>query len=209
MALEPSKVRLKNHIAKAAIAESFCRGSPHNPNELFTSLYSKWAKGGTTLIITGHMFVDRNHTVLPQDPVLDKDSNLSLFKSYAESCALNNCKVVVQLNHPGRQVPESTNKSTIYQFYSNIIFRNVVSVSDVKVAFPGFVKPRPLSEEEIKRLIKLFGESAQLTKDIGFNGVEIHGAHGYLISQFLSPKTNPRLMNTEGVFRIGLVSYSK
>lgn len=95
----PIKLRcgltLKNRLAKGAMAESFCNPRTHDPNELFVKLYSAWAQGGIGLQITGHIMVDKNYKAFPGDAAIHKDSNVEMYKKYAQASKLNNALTVV------------------------------------------------------------------------------------------------------------------
>lgn len=172
---------VKNRLFKAAMSEGLAY-QDKNPNQLHQDLYRRWAEGGSGIVVTGNVMVDRNALGEPGNVVLDCDSNQSSFINWSKNGTINNTKLWMQLNHPGRQSPKSVSKQP---------------VAPSAVPFDSYLKtffnpPRELTKEEIHRLIKQFGLSAQLAKETGFSGVQIHGAHGYLISQFLSPHTNRR-----------------
>jgi 2,4-dienoyl-CoA reductase-like NADH-dependent reductase (Old Yellow Enzyme family) len=103
-------------------------------------------------------------------------------KSWAKNATANGTQCWVQLNHPGKQSPKGLNKETVSP--SAIPFRK-----DMRSFFDT---PRELTEAEILDLINRFAFAAKMVKEAGFSGVQIHGAHGYLVSQFLSPHHNQR-----------------
>jgi len=172
---------IKNRLFKSAMSEQLGTRD-HNPTPGLATLYSRWAQGGIGLAITGNVMIDRTALGEPKNVVLDEHSDLALFKKWAEAGLKNNAQIWPQLNHPGKQVP-------------NFICKEPVSPSAISLGGgleKGFNKPRALTEPEIFDIIKKFALSAKLSKQAGFSGVQIHGAHGYLVSQFLSPRHNQR-----------------
>lgn len=173
---------LKNRLVKAAMEENLADEN-QLPGQALLNLYEAWAKGGVGLIITGNVMVDHLAMTGPGGVVLEKNSPLAPFKKWAETAKQNNCKVWMQINHPGRQVYKRMGGK-------------VLSPSDVALDLGKhsklFATPKAMSEDEIEDVIKRFTTSAILAEAAGFDGVEIHAAHGYLLAQFLSPLTNKR-----------------
>lgn len=179
----PCGLRLKNRLVKAAMTEGLA-GPEGLPNERHVRLYRTWAEGGGAVLITGNVMIDGSHLERPGNVILDRKPNAavrSAFRSWAEAGSSEGSQMWMQLSHPGRQTQKRVNP-------------NPKSSSDVKLSIPGgqFSKPSPLSAEEINDLIDRFASAAQVAKESGFSGVQVHGAHGYLISQFLSPMANRR-----------------
>ncbi|WP_310620059.1 NADH:flavin oxidoreductase/NADH oxidase family protein [Flexibacterium corallicola] len=172
---------LKNRFFKAAMSEQLADRA-HNPTSEITNLYRAWAKGGAALVVTGNIMVDRRQLGEPKNVVLDSHSDLKKFKEWAKAGAGNNTQVWVQLNHPGKQVPNFINSKPVAP--SAIPFKGALRAN--------FAPPRALQETEIYEVIDQFAKSAQLAKNAGFQGIQIHAAHGYLINQFLSPRHNRR-----------------
>lgn len=172
---------IKNRLFKSAMSEQL--GTKlHNPKSGLAKLYKRWAVGGIGLSITGNIMVDRTALGEPKNVVLDQQSDLTHFKAWAEAGLCNGSQIWTQLNHPGKQIP-------------NFICQEPVSPSAIELTGgleKGFNKPRALEESEILDIISKFVVSAKLSKQVGFSGVQIHGAHGYLVSQFLSPRHNQR-----------------
>jgi 2,4-dienoyl-CoA reductase-like NADH-dependent reductase (Old Yellow Enzyme family) len=164
---------LPNRIAKAALSE--CLSSPgFAPGDEIKTLYRRWADSGQGLTITGNVMVDQRYIGEPGNVVVEDERHFDDLKS-GGSIGL------VQINHPGRQTP-----------------RSLVSkpVAPSAIAVPGmagsFATPRELTGEEIEEIIERFAATARIVTAAGFDGVQIHGAHGYLVSQFLSPLSNQR-----------------
>ncbi|RMF19399.1 MAG: NADH:flavin oxidoreductase/NADH oxidase family protein [Candidatus Dadabacteria bacterium] len=174
---------IKNRIFKSAMSETLARGD-HAPNERHATLYRRWAEGGGGLIITGNVMIDGRHLGEPGNVVVEDERHLDTLRRWAAAGTVNQTQLWVQLNHPGRQAP-------------GFLAQGGRPVAPSAVGFSGamsrtFPTPRPLEEAEIEDIIARFGRSAGIVKKAGFTGVQIHGAHGYLVSQFLSPRTNRR-----------------
>ena len=178
----PNGSILKNRIAKSAMSENI--GTLSNaPTKTLINAYKVWAKGNPGLLITGNVMIDRKALGEPRNVVVEDYTHFDLLKSWAKSIEGTGVHLWPQLNHPGRQAFRPINKE-------------IVAPSAVPLKMGGaskiFKLARPLIEEEIWDIIKRFGNSARIMKEAGFTGCQIHGAHGYLISQFLSPISNTR-----------------
>ena len=179
----PCGLVLKNRLVKAAMTEGLA-GPDGLPNEKHVRLYRTWAEGGAAVLITGNVMIDGSHLERPGNVILDhqpSDTERAAIRNWAEAGSVDGCQMWMQLSHPGRQTPKSVNP-------------NPRSASDIKLRLPGgqFARPTPLTGEEILILVERFASAALTAKECGFSGVQIHGAHGYLISQFLSPVSNHR-----------------
>jgi 2,4-dienoyl-CoA reductase-like NADH-dependent reductase (Old Yellow Enzyme family) len=172
---------IKNRLFKSAMSEQLGT-KQHQPTKGLTTLYGRWAKGGIGLAITGNIMIDRTALGEPKNVVLDEQSDLAPFKQWAEAGKQGGAHIWPQLNHPGKQIP-------------SYICEEPVAPSAVSLGRgleKGFNLPKALIEEEILDIIEKFATSAKLAKEAGFTGVQIHGAHGYLVSQFLSSRHNQR-----------------
>lgn len=177
----PSGTIIKNRLAKSAMSEAL--GTMDNrPTPELARLYSRWAKGGTGLLITGNVMIDRAALGEPGNVVIEDDKDLKSLSAWAEAGKQNGAEIWVQLNHPGKQSPNFLSKEPVSP--SAIGYKGALKHS--------FNKPRALTEKEILNLIERFATAAGVCKQAGFTGVQIHGAHGYLVSQFLSPIHNQR-----------------
>lgn len=174
-------VTIKNRIGKSAMSEAL--GTTDNrPTELLPALYRQWAKGGTGLVITGNVMIDHRALGEPNNVVIENDSELAQLKHWAQAGTENDTQLWVQLNHPGKQSP-------------NLVSKQPVAPSAIPLdeKFKNYFNPpKELSEADIEDLIARFARAAAICKQAGFTGVQIHGAHGYLVSQFLSPVHNQR-----------------
>lgn len=175
------KQTFKNRIIKGAMSEALANDAGQ-PNDLHLGLYEAWAKGGLGCAITGNVMVDWRAKNEPGVVVVEDERFLPQLKQWAEVGQRYGMVQLVQLSHPGRQCPKGLNKETVAP--SAIGFSPALATM--------FGTPRALTEAEILDIIQRFATAAQVCEKAGFEGVQLHGAHGYLISQFLSPLTNQR-----------------
>lgn len=173
--------RLKNRLAKSAMSEALA-ARDGAPNALHETLYRQWAEGGVGLCITGNVMIDRRALGEPGNVVIEDERHLAALQRWAAAGTGNGTQLWMQINHPGRQAPKGLNRETVAP--SAVPFR-----ADLQ-AF--FATPRELSAAEIGDIVARFGRTAGIAQRAGFTGVQIHGAHGYLVSQFLSPHQNRR-----------------
>jgi 2,4-dienoyl-CoA reductase-like NADH-dependent reductase (Old Yellow Enzyme family) len=175
----PTGVRLPNRIAKAALSEAL-GDADNSPDDRIVALYRRWAQGGYGLLITGNIMVDRAHLGEPGNIAIEDDRALPALTAWAKAAHDGGAAIFAQLNHPGRQ--------------SNLlnIGHQPVAPSAVPLAMPGATTPRALTPAEIEDIIERFATAAAICEEAGFDGVELHAAHGYLITQFLSPLMNLR-----------------
>lgn len=178
----PCGLTLKNRLVKASMEENLANAQ-QLPDQALNNLYSKWAAGGVGLILTGNVMIDHLAMTGPGGVALEADSPLPPFKTLANKSKQNDCRIIMQINHPGRQVFKKMGGK-------------VLSPSDIALdmgAHSGlFTAPKPMNEAEIADLIERFSATAKQAQEAGFDGVQIHAAHGYLLAQFLSPLTNKR-----------------
>ena len=177
----PNGTTIKNRFFKSAMSEGMGTRD-FQPKKNIATLYKRWAEGGTGLIITGNIMVDPKGTAEPGNIVFDKNSNMEILKEWAKQGQQHGAKVMVQLNHPGKQAPKTVSKQTVAP--SAVPLGNGLNKL--------FSTPRALTTSEVEELVQKFVTSAKIAKEAGFSGVQIHAAHGYLISQFLSPHDNRR-----------------
>ena len=177
----PNGTTIKNRFFKSAMSEGMGTRD-FQPKKNIATLYKRWAEGGTGLIITGNIMVDPKGTAEPGNIVFDKSSNMEILKNWAKQGQQHGAKVMVQLNHPGKQAPKTVSKQTVAP--SAVPLGNGLNKL--------FSTPRALTTSEVEELVQKFVTSAKVAKEAGFSGVQIHAAHGYLISQFLSPHDNRR-----------------
>lgn len=175
----PNGVTLKNRIVKSAMSEAL--GDAHNnPTRAQIDLFARWSAGGAALLITGNTPVDRMHLEHAGNFVLDPTSDMAQVKALVAAGQSGGAKILAQLAHAGRQTPEAINT-------------HPTSISDVALTLPGYGAPKPATEAAIDAVIAKFAQSARFAEDAEFDGVEIHAAHGYLLSSALSPRINTRM----------------
>ncbi|MEH8177170.1 NADH:flavin oxidoreductase/NADH oxidase family protein [Aeromonas veronii] len=182
----PNGSQLINRLAKAAMEENMA-DRDHAPSEALIRLYRTWAEGGAGLIITGNVMVDGHAMTGAGGVVLDTPALspqlVGRFRAWAEAAKSGGAQIWMQINHPGRQMPAALGQPTL-------------APSAVPMALGSFSKqfspPRAMSEADIAEVKARFINTALLAQRLGFDGVQIHAAHGYLLSQFLSPLTNQR-----------------
>ena len=179
----PSGNVINNRIGKSAMTERMA--DPCNiVSQRHLNLYERWADGGCGLLISGNIMVDRFNLEGAGNIILDH-RNFSLqadrLKHLTKIATKSKTHFWAQLSHAGRQTPYQINKSPL-------------APSSVQLKIPGrrYGVPKEMSEEDIYHTIDQFVQSAKLAKRVGFTGIQLHAAHGYLLSQFLSPKTNIR-----------------
>lgn len=154
----------------------------NRPTELLVNLYDAWAKGGTGLVITGNVMVDRLALGEPGNVAIEDERDLALLRRWAQAGSRDDTQLWVQLNHPGKQSPNMVSKQPV-----------APSAIPLEPRFSSYFNPpRELSAADIESVIERFAMAAAVVKKAGFTGVQIHGAHGYLVSQFLSPHHNQR-----------------
>jgi 2,4-dienoyl-CoA reductase-like NADH-dependent reductase (Old Yellow Enzyme family) len=174
---------LKNRIAKAAMTEGLAGGDNH-ANARFVELYRRWGEGGAGLIITGNILVDRWHLERGGNLAIEgQQSNhaLAMLADMAKAAKADGAQIWAQLNHAGRQTQKMINRNP-----------KAPSHIGLKMGNGRFATPTPLSSAEIEKAIEAFVFAAKTVESAGFDGVQMHAAHGYLVSQFLSPLSNRR-----------------
>ena len=174
-------IPFKNRIIKAAMSEALANDAGQ-PSQLHFNLYEAWAKGGLGCAISGNVMVDFRAKNEPGVVVVESERDLAQLKQWAQVGKQHGMVQLIQLSHPGRQCPKGLNKETVAP--SAVPFSPMLATT--------FGTPRELREDEILDIIQRFATSAQICEKADFEGVQLHGAHGYLISQFLSPLTNKR-----------------
>ncbi|MGY8924203.1 MAG: NADH:flavin oxidoreductase/NADH oxidase family protein [Flavobacteriales bacterium] len=178
----PNGSILKNRIVKSAMSENF--GTRHHaPSKGLINAYKVWAKGNPGLLITGNIMIDSMALGEARNVVVEDYKDFELLKKWAKSVEGTGVHLWPQINHPGRQAFAAINRETVGP---SAISLNMGNTSKM------FKLPTALTEEAIWDIIKRFGNTARIMKEAGFTGCQIHGAHGYLVSQFLSPISNIR-----------------
>lgn len=179
----PCGAIIANRLVKSAMSEGIADASNHSTPRLET-LYRRWAGSGAGLLLSGNVQVDRWHLERPGNVVIDDESGMEALRSLAKAGTSGGAHFWLQLSHTGRQVSDAINPSPL-------------SPSNVEISVPRgagltFAPPREMTEADIDKVIRQFAFAAKQTRAAGFTGVELHAAHGYLLSQFLSPLSNRR-----------------
>jgi 2,4-dienoyl-CoA reductase-like NADH-dependent reductase (Old Yellow Enzyme family) len=170
-------MELKNRLVRSATHEAMADDEGFPTDRIF-KLYERLAKGGVGLIITGYTYVSRDGKFKAMLG-MDTDEHVPKYRELVNQVHQNGAKIAMQINHCGRQtVKEMTGTQPIAPS----------AVFDKSL----FVMPREMTEADIERIIEAFAQVARRVKESGFDAVQLHGAHGYLISQFLCPHTNRR-----------------
>ncbi|MFM9865852.1 MAG: NADH:flavin oxidoreductase/NADH oxidase family protein [Micropepsaceae bacterium] len=174
---------LPNRVAKAAMTEGL--GDVLNrATDKHVRLYSRWAQGGLGLLLTGNIQIDRRHLERPGNVAIEGAQSpqaMSALKAWVAAARSGGGQVWAQVSHAGRQTPKAVNA-------------NPSAPSAVKLGLPGgqFGDPRAMTGDEVRDVIARFGHVAGVLREAGFTGMQVHAAHGYLLSEFLSPRVNQR-----------------
>jgi len=179
----PCGATLSNRLCKAAMSEGLADANNRSTPQL-ERLYRRWAGSGAGLLLSGNIQIDRWHLERPGNVVVDDDSGLEELARLAQAGTAEGAHFWAQISHTGRQVDSAINSAPLAP--------SCVELDVVRGAGLSFAPPREMTEEDIQHAINQFAFTAKRVKEAGFTGVELHAAHGYLISQFLSPLANKR-----------------
>ena len=178
----PNGSVLPNRLAKAAMEENMAAAG-QLPDASLVRLYRRWSQGGVGLIITGNVMVHAEALTGPGGVVLDAESPLAPFREWATAAKSGGSQVWMQINHPGRQVGANM---------PGVAWGPSAVRVDLGKNTKRFAQPVEMTTTQIEETVARFAETARRAEEAGFDGVEIHAAHGYLLSQFLSPLANQR-----------------
>jgi 2,4-dienoyl-CoA reductase-like NADH-dependent reductase (Old Yellow Enzyme family) len=182
----PCGAVLPNRLAKAAMTEGLA-DPLGRATARHTRLYRSWADGGVGLSITGNVMIDARILERPGNVVIDRDdprthdaTALARLADWARAGSANGSRLWMQISHAGRQSPRYVTAESL-------------APSPVPLELYGsYAAPRAITEAEIRALPQRFAFAAGVAREAGFDGVQVHSAHGYLLSSFLSPVTNRR-----------------
>ncbi|MEH6591659.1 MAG: NADH:flavin oxidoreductase/NADH oxidase family protein [Halioglobus sp.] len=179
----PCGAVLVNRLAKAAMTEGLAT-QDGLPTTALERLYGIWSDGGAGMLLSGNILVDADHLERPGNVVIEREPDQAMRKAlqlWATAATRNGNHFWAQISHAGRQTQKPVNPTP-------------KAPSAVKVGLPGgqFGEPVALTTAEIEDIVGRFGVCAAAVKEAGFTGVQVHAAHGYLLSQFLSPRSNQR-----------------
>lgn len=170
---------LKNRVVLPPM-DTYCADNEGNVNDTHFNHYVSRAMGGVGLIIVEATAISQNGRISDNCLGIWEDSKVPGLKSIAEGCQKFGSKVAIQINHAGRKCTANKEDGKYTLAPSAIAFDETYRV------------PKEITKEEIKVAVGQFGEAARRANEAGFDALEVHGAHGYLISEFLSPITNKR-----------------
>ena len=174
---------VKNRVCKAAMTERIAKGN-NLAHQGHANLYDRWADGDMGILLTGNVQVDRRNIEGPANVVIDQNNykdQYDALKAWSAAGTKNDTHLWMQISHAGRQTPGEINSSPL-------------APSDIGLKIPGknYGTPTPMTDEDILDVIDRFVFTAKIARETGFTGVQFHSAHGYLLSEFLSPDINNR-----------------
>jgi 2,4-dienoyl-CoA reductase-like NADH-dependent reductase (Old Yellow Enzyme family) len=175
----PCGALLPNRIAKAAMTEGLA-DAEGMANARHARLYRRWAAGGAGLLMTGNVMVDRRWLERPGNVIIEDRRGRAALADWAKAGTAAGNHLWMQISHPGRQTTRMSSS------------RPVAPSAEGLKLLGLFAQPRALRGDEIKDIVRRFATTAAIARETGFTGVQVHGAHGYLLAQFLSPVTNRR-----------------
>jgi 2,4-dienoyl-CoA reductase-like NADH-dependent reductase (Old Yellow Enzyme family) len=178
----PNGQTIPNRLCKAAMEENLS-DEGQIPGGRLHQLYRSWAEGGVGLVLTGNVMVAPDALTGPGGVVLQEGTDIEPFIRWAEAGKPEDGQLWMQINHPGRQVYAAMGETALSPSDKALDMGNLSKM---------FSQPRAMIEQEIEVLIQRFVATSKQAESAGFTGVQVHAAHGYLISQFLSPLTNLR-----------------
>lgn len=185
-----SGLKTPNRFLKSAMTERLCTYSEDvqtrgKPTPEYIKLYEEWAKGGTGIIVLGNIPVDRKGLEAAKNAIIDSRNPwnaVEAFKPVIAAAKAHGALCLGQLTHGGRQT-------------SNLIVETPISSSDIQqppAMGMEFGKPKPATLEKIDALVEAWAFAAEVLYKAGADGAQLHAAHGYLLSQFLSSRVNKR-----------------
>ena len=177
--LHIGSLTVPGRLYKSATSETRATDDGYVTDELL-QFYDPMVRAGTPLIVTGNLFVSLQAKSAGRQAGIDSDDKKLGLREWVHLAHSGGSLLIAQLNHGGRQMVQSSDPG-----------KATVSASSVREPLYG-TKPRPLRTDEIPALVDTFAAAAERAQDVGFDGVQIHAAHGYLLGQFLTPHTNRR-----------------
>lgn len=204
----PCGLRVPNRLVKAAMYESLANFGGGPPNSQHFKLYARWGNGGWGMLISGNVQVDPLHLSLGRDLVVPEILSPETIAPYVQlrqamTAGTSDTRArpltILQLNHTGRQCPRIMGGRGIFGGAPSAASSVPVRSRDKRDGLVSqlafwfmFPTPKTLSIQDIDAVIERFVRGARLAHEAGFDGIQLHASHGYLISGFLSPKTNLR-----------------
>jgi 2,4-dienoyl-CoA reductase-like NADH-dependent reductase (Old Yellow Enzyme family) len=173
------RVEVPNRFVRSATHEFMAGENDGAPSDRHVELFARLAEGEVGLIITGHAYVQRIGKASPRQTGIDEDRLIEPLSLIPAAVHEHASKIFVQIAHAGRQTKVKLAGGT--PVAPSAVFEPTVKLT-----------PRALSGAEIHALVRAFAAAGRRAKEAGFDGVQLHAAHGYLLSAFLSPYTNRR-----------------
>ena len=180
-------LQLAGRFAKSATIEALCDADGFVTDELI-AFYERVAEAGTPLIVTGSAHYSFDGKAMPRQMGLDHDDKITGLRRLTDAVHRHGAKIFAQPYHCGRQaIPRPVGRTEALS--ASAVFEPLL-----------MVKPRPMTVAEIRTTIRQHADAAARCREAGFDGIQMHGAHGYLINQFLTPHTNRRRDEYGGSF---------
>ncbi|MGB5703587.1 MAG: NADH:flavin oxidoreductase/NADH oxidase family protein [Polyangiales bacterium] len=179
----PCGATLRNRIAKAAMSEHLATRS-QSPNERLVRLYAEWSRSGAGMLLSGNVMVDPTHLESVRNVAMKPNVDVDAFVRWAAAGTSQGNHFWMQLNHPGRQTPASVHPEPCAPSAGEAV--------DLFKRAGAFASPRAMTAAEVDACVVAFANAAAFAQEVGFTGVQVHGAHGYLVNQFLTPLVNKR-----------------
>ncbi len=171
------RLKLRNRIMRSATAERMAHPESGRPLSGQRDMYTALAQGGVGLIVTGHAYIERTGKAHPEMASIASDDVIPAWREVIRPAQEEGARLMMQINHGGASCDSTVTPQPL---------------SPSGVITEKSVTPRIMSEEDTRRIVQDFGQAARRVREAGFDGVQIHGAHGYLVTQFLTPMTNLR-----------------
>ncbi len=171
------RLALRNRLMRSATAERMGHPESGEPLAKLGEMYAALARGGVGLIVTGHAYVERGGKAHPEMASIASDDVIPAWREVIRPAQEAGARLMMQINHSGASCDPKVTPQPI---------------SPSGISSDASVEQHTMSEKEIQRVVQSFAQAARRVREAGFDGVQLHGAHGYLSSQFLKPQTNQR-----------------
>jgi 2,4-dienoyl-CoA reductase-like NADH-dependent reductase (Old Yellow Enzyme family) len=168
---------LRNRLMRSATAERMAEPETGRPTQAMADVYRDLADGGIGLLVTGHAYVAREGKAHPTMASIASDAMVPAWREVIAPAQEGGARLMMQINHAGAATDPSVSPRPL---------------SPSGVRRNEKVEPAVMTEADIERIIEAFGQAARRVREAGFDGVQLHGAHGYLVNQFLAASTNQR-----------------
>ena len=177
--LDIGSMTVSGRLFKSATSETRASADGFVTDELL-AFYEPMAEAGTPMIVTGNLYVSPQGKSAGRQAGIDADDKIQGLREWTALAHRHGVRIIAQLNHGGRQIARPAPGAD-----------RIVSASDIREPLYG-TKPSPLLRDELPGVVESFVAAGERAREAGFDGVQIHAAHGYLLSEFLTPHTNRR-----------------